>query len=179
MRAVCFLIIALLVFSPKAGSTETTDIFHDQIGSIALRFSTLDIPDLEKIQLPQPQEDGSLIFLYIWLPRTHAPTAASFEANIGDYFDVTALPRKAFDGWCYIRTPETHVLATATGEVAVQRIWALGFRGKPPLAKCRGGLPSAAGQLGQTQVFVDPRSGVKSMVRSGHPTRFPLVAQVQ
>ena len=31
----------------------------------------MNIPGLEKIQLPQVQADGSLIFIYIWIPKTH------------------------------------------------------------------------------------------------------------
>ncbi|KAI95258.1 hypothetical protein T281_06610 [Rhodomicrobium udaipurense JA643] len=179
MRLFVFIAAVLLLIPLGSRAEEATDLFHDKIDAVALRFSSLNIPDLEKIQLPRPQADGSLIFLYIWLPQTHAPTPASFEANIADYFDVTAPLGSAFAGWCYLRKPETYVLKTDTSEIAVQRVWALGFRGKPPVARCRGGAPGAAGRLGQTQVFVDPRSGVKSMVRSGHPTRFPLVAQVR
>ncbi len=100
---------------------------------------------------------------------------ASFEANVGDYFDITGAQNTAFTAWCYLRKPETHILKSEAGEVGVMRIWALGFVGRAPKAKCRGGLPSAAGRLGQTQVFKDPQSGLLSMVRSGHPTRFPLV----
>ena len=80
---------------------------------------------------------------------------------------------KAFSGWCYVSKPETHVLKAETGETAVIRIWALGFHGNAPRRKCRGGVPGEAGKLGQTQVIKDPRSGLLSMVRSGHPTRFP------
>ncbi len=66
-----------------------------------------------------------------------------------------------------------HVAKAEGGEIAVMRIWALGFSGNVPRSKCRGGVPGEAGQLGQTQVIKDPRSGLYSMVRSGHPTRFP------
>jgi hypothetical protein len=66
------------------------------------------------------------------------------------------------------------VLKAESGEVAVMRIWALGFHGRAPRGKCLGGLPGKAGQLGHTHVIKDPRSGLLSMVRSGHPTRFPL-----
>ncbi len=66
------------------------------------------------------------------------------------------------------------VVKSETGETAVMRIWALSFNGRAPRQKCLGGLPSAAGQLGHTQVIKDPSSGLLSMVRSGHPTRFPL-----
>ncbi|MBT3071758.1 hypothetical protein KKP04_12875 [Rhodomicrobium sp. Az07] len=179
MRFVVAIVAALLVAPQDSYPAEVPDIFHDKIEAVALQFSSLNIPDLEKIQLPQPQADGSLIFLYIWLPQTHAPSPESFEANIADYFDVTAPLGHAFAGWCYLRKPETYTLKTVTGEIAVQRIRALAFRRKPPLARCQGGVPGAAGRLGQTQVFVDPRSGVKSMVRSGHPTRFPPVSQVR
>jgi hypothetical protein len=160
-----------LLISPTFSQAE--DLFHQKIEIVAARFSSLNIPDLEKIQLPQVQQDGSLIFLYIWLPKTHSPTMASFEANVGDYFDIARAQETAFTGWCYMRKPETHILKGEAGEVAVMRIWALGFHGRAPRGKCHGGRPGAAGQLGQTQVFRDPRSGLLSMVRSGHPTRFP------
>ncbi|WKW50807.1 hypothetical protein [Rhodomicrobium lacus] len=179
MRLVIVIVAFLIALPQRSYSAEADDFFHDKLDAVALRFSSLNIPDLEKIQLPQAQADGSLIFLYVWLPRTHAPTPESFEANIADYFDITAPLGNAFAGWCYLRKPETYVIKTDTGEVAVQRIWAQAFRARVPLARCHGGMPGAAGRLGQTQVFVDPRSGVKSMMRSGHPTRFPLVAQVQ
>lgn len=165
----------LIVFLSKAAFCQAPDFFHQKIDSIAGQFTTLNIPDLEKIQLPQPQADGSIIFIYVWFPNTHRPTTASFEANVGDYFDVQGAQQKAFAGWCYTRKPETHVVKTGTNEVAVKRIWALAYHGRVPRAKCQGGFPSAAGQLGQTQVFKDPRSGLLSMVRSGHPTRFPAV----
>ncbi|MGO9546837.1 MAG: hypothetical protein ACLPPF_18820 [Rhodomicrobium sp.] len=166
----------LIVFPPTPALSQQSDFFHERIDTIAKQFSTLDIPDLEKIQLPQAQADGSYIFIYVWFPRTHRPTKASFEANVGDYFDVLGAQQQVFAGWCYARKPETHILKTETGEVGVVRIWALGFHGHAPRGKCRGGLPGAAGRLGQTQVYKDPRSGLLSMVRSGHPTRFPLVA---
>lgn len=140
---------------------------------VAEKFSSLNIPGLEKIQLPQLQPDGSYIFIYVWLPKTHRPTTASFEANIGDYFDIMGAQSKAFSGWCYLAKPETHVLKAETGDIAVMRIRALAFIGKTPRARCQGGLPGEAGQLGHTKVMKDPRSGLLSMARSGHPTRFP------
>jgi hypothetical protein len=167
----------LLLTSPAF--PQGKDLFHERIDAVALRFASLNIPNLEKIQLPQVQADGSLIFIYIWLPRTHTPTIASFEANVGDYFDIVGAQKTAFTGWCHLKKPETHMLKGEAGEVAVMRIWALGFRGRAPRARCHGGLPSAAGRLGQTQVFKDPRSGLLSMVRSGHPTRFPQAERVQ
>ena len=132
---------------------------------------------MEKIQLPQAQADGSFIFIYVWFPKTHSPTTASFEANVGDYFDVLGAQYKVYAGWCYAKKPETHILKTGNGEVGVMRIWALGFYGRTPRRKCLGGLPGAAGRLGQTQVYKDPNSGLLTMVRSGHPTRFPSVGE--
>ncbi len=166
------LVFAVVLLVTPAFS-QADDLFHQRIEAVASRFASLNIPHLEKIQLPQIQPDGSLIFIYIWLPKTHSPTVASFEANVGDYFDIAGAEKTAFSGWCYVRKPETHILKGDAGEVAVMRIWALGFRGRAPRGKCRGGLPGAAGRLGQTQVFKDPSSGLLSMVRSGHPTRFP------
>ncbi len=163
------------VFLINPALSQAPDFFHERIDTIAGEFSSLNIPDLEKIQLPQAQSDGSFIFIYVWFPKTHRPTTASFEANVGDYFDVIGAQQKVYAGWCYTRKPETHVHKTETGEIGVMRIWALGFYGRVPRAKCRGGLPGPAGSLGQTQVYKDPRSGLLSMVRSGHPTRFPLV----
>ncbi len=163
----------IFVFVIKPAYSQAEDLFHDNIESVAARFSSLNIPGLEKIQLPQAQPDGSLIFIYIWRPTTHKPTTASFEANVGDYFDIMGAQSKAFDGWCYVRKPEMIVVKSETGETGVMRIWALGFNGRAPRHKCLGGPPSAAGRLGQTQVIKDPRSGLLSMVRSGHPTRFP------
>jgi hypothetical protein len=157
--------------------SQADDLFHQKIETVAARFASLNIPDLEKIQLPQVQADGSLIFLYIWLPKTHTPTMASFEANVADYFDVARAEETAFTGWCHMRKAETHIMKGEAGEVAVMRIWALGFHGRAPKGKCHGGRPGAAGQLGQTQVFRDPRSGLLSMVRSGHPTRFPAAQE--
>jgi hypothetical protein len=165
----------LIVFALKPALSEAADFFHERIDTIAGKFISLDIPDLEKIQLPQAQPDGSFIFIYVWFPKTHRPTKASFEANVGDYFDVLGAQQKVFAGWCYTRKPETYTLKTETGEVGVMRIWALGFHGRSPRGKCRGGRPGDAGRLGQTQVFKDPTSGLLSMMRSGHPTRFPLV----
>ncbi|MFZ1109130.1 MAG: hypothetical protein WAN43_12410 [Rhodomicrobium sp.] len=171
-----FVVFALLLLANPAFS-QGKDLFHERIDAVASRFSSLNIPYLEKIQLPQIQADGSLIFIYIWHPRTHTPTMASFEANVGDYFDIVGAQNTAFTGWCHLKKPETHMLKGDAGEVAVMRIWALGFHGRAPRAKCHGGLPGAAGRLGQTQVFKDPSSGLLSMVRSGHPTRFPPAAE--
>lgn len=167
--------ILLLLFNVDPAASQSADFFHEKIGVVATHFASLNIPDLEKIQLPQAQPDGSFVFIYVWLPKTHRPTQASFEANIGDYFDIIGAEGNAFDGWCYLRKPESHVLKTATSEVAVMRIRALGYRGAAPRRRCHGGLPGAAGRLGQTHVIKDPRSGLLSMVRSGHPTRFPSV----
>jgi len=170
------LVFAFLLLAYPA-FPQGKDLFHERIDAVALSFASLNIPYLEKIQLPQVQPDGSLIFIYIWLPRTHTPTMASFEANVGDYFDIAGAQSRTFAGWCYLKKPETHMLKGEAGGVAVMRISALGFRGRAPRAKCRGGLPGPAGRLGQTQVFKDPRSGLLSMVRSGHPTRFPAAAR--
>lgn len=171
-------LVLVIAFPLLASSAfpQGKDLFHERIDVVASRFASLNIPYLEKIQLPQVQADGSLIFIYIWLPRTHTPTMASFEANVGDYFDIARAQSTAFSGWCHLKKPETHMPEDSAGEVAVMRIWALGFHGRAPKAKCRGGLPSAAGRLGQTRVFKDPNSGLLSMARSGHPTRFPLAA---
>ena len=167
----------LIVFPFKPASAQAPDLFHQSIESIAKEFTALNIPDLEKIQLPQQQEDGSYIFLFIWLPKTHRPDTASFEANVADYFDVLGAQQGVYSGWCYTRKPETHILSAGNGDIGVMRIWALGFNGRLPRAKCLGGLPGAAGQLGQTQVYRDPRSGLLAMERSGHPTRFPTVEE--
>lgn len=177
MRSFPLAIVFVLLFLVKPAHSEASDLFHEKISIIASKFSSLNIPGLEKIQLPQIQPDGSLIFIYVWHPKTHSPTTASFEANIGDYFDIMGAQAKAFNGWCYVSKPETHVLNAEAGEIAVIRIWALGFHGNVPRRKCRGGLPGKAGKLGQTQVIKDPQSGLLSMVRSGHPTRFPLAEE--
>jgi hypothetical protein len=177
MRFFPLAVAFLIVFSLKPAYSQAPDFFHERIDTIAGKFIDLNIPDLEKIQLPQAQADGSYIFIYVWFPKTHRPTTASFEANVGDYFDVLGAQQKVFAGWCYGRKPEAHVLKTETGEIGVMRIWALGFYGRAPRRKCQGGLPGAAGRLGQTQVIKDPNSGLLSMVRSGHPTRFPLVKE--
>jgi hypothetical protein len=158
-------------------SAQAPDFFHERIDTVAARFIALNIPDLEKIQLPQAQADGSFIFIYVWFPKTHRPTTASFEANVGDYFDVLGAEHRVYAGWCYVRKPETHILKNENAEVGVMRIWALGFYGRAPRRKCGGGLPGAAGRLGQTQVYKDPDSGLLTMVRSGHPTRFPSVRE--
>jgi hypothetical protein len=173
MRFLPLTLLFLIASTIKPGFAQTPDLFHENIDTIASRFISLNIPDLEKIQLPQVQSDGSFIFIYVWFPKTHRPTTASFEANVGDYLDVLGAQRKVFAGWCYLKKSETHVVKAETGEIAVMRIWALGFYGRAPRSRCKGGLPSAAGKLGQTQVFKDPNSGLLSMVRSGHPTRFP------
>ncbi len=165
------------VFPFNHAFAQAPDFFHERIDTIAQKFTSLNIPDLEKIQLPQAQADGSFIFIYVWFPKTHRPTTDSFEANVGDYYDVLGAEHGAYAGWCYAKKPETHILKTETGEIGVMRIWALGFYGRTPRRKCSGGLPGAAGRLGQTQVYKDPRSGLLSMVRSGHPTRFPAVAE--
>jgi hypothetical protein len=180
MRIFPLLSAFLLAFSFKPSFAQVADIFHERIDAVAIKFSALDIPDLEKIQLPQQQADGSYIFIYVWFPQTHQPTTASFEANVGDYFDVLGAQQKTFAGWCYARKSEMHTLKTETGEVGVMRIWAVGYYRNAPRKKCQGGLPGEAGRLGQTKVYKDPASGLLSMVRSGHPTRFPLTGkQVQ
>jgi hypothetical protein len=176
MRFLPLFLSVLFVSSIKSASAQAPDLFHERIDTIATKFISLNIPDLEKIQLPQQQSDGSYIFIYIWLPKTHRPNTASFEANIADYFDVVGAQQKVYAGWCYLRKPEAYVLKTGGEEVGVMRIWALGFYGRTPRSKCGGGAPGAAGNLGQTHVIKDPASGLISMVRSGHPTRFPLVA---
>jgi hypothetical protein len=175
MRFFPLAFVFLIVFPAGRAFSQAPDFFNERLDIIAARFESLNIPDLEKIQLPQAQSDGSFIFIYVWFPKTHRPTTASFEANVGDYFDVLAAGRRVYAGWCYARKPETDVIKTETGEIGVMRIWALGYHGRAPKAKCSGGLPGAAGRLGQTQVYRDPHSGLLSMVRSGHPTRFPSV----
>jgi hypothetical protein len=174
MRIFPLVIVFALTLLVKPAYSEAPDLFHEKIGIIAAKFSSLNIPGREKIQLPQIQPDGSFIFIYVWHPKTHRPTTASFEANIGDYFDIMGAQSKAFSGWCYLGKPETYVLKAESSEISVIRIRALGFHGRAPRGKCRGGLPGEAGQLGHTQVIKDPRSGLLSMVRSGRPTRFPL-----
>jgi len=174
MRVFPLVIVFALTLLVKPAYSEAPDLFHEKIGIIASKFSVMNIPGLEKIQLPQIQPDGSFIFIYVWHPKTHRPTTASFEANIGDYFDIMGAQTKAFSGWCYLGKPETYVLKAESSEISVIRIRALGFHGRAPQGKCRGGLPGEAGQLGHTHVIKDPRSGLLSMVRSGHPTRFPL-----
>lgn len=173
MRFAPLAAILLIIFSNKPATSQSFDYFHEKIGSLAGRFTSLNIPNLEKIQLPQVQSDGSYIFIYVWLPKTHRPTTASFEANIGDYFDILGAQSKVFDGWCYIRRPEKLEVKTATNEIGVMRIWALSYYGQAPRGRCKGGFPGSAGRLGQTQVFRDPGSGLLSMSRSGHPTQFP------
>lgn len=160
-------------------SSQATDIFHDKIDAVAANFSSLNIPNLEKIQLPQSQPDGSVVFLYIWLPKTHRPTVASFEANIGEYFDIVGSRSAPYAGWCYLRKPETHVLKGGDGRVAAMRISALAYYGRAPRDKCHGKMPGAAGQLGHTQIVKDPNSGLLSMVRSGYPTEFPPAKRMQ
>jgi len=177
MRFLPLVLVFALLFAIKPVRAESSDLFHDRIDTIASRFLSLNIPGLEKIQLPQVQPDGSLIFIYVWHPRTHKPTTASFEANVGDYFDIMGSQSKAFTGWCYLKKSEMHIKEAETGSIAVMRIWALGFNRHAPRGKCHGGMPGAAGQLGQTQVIKDPRPGLLSMVRSGHPTRFPAVEE--
>lgn len=175
MRFVPLAFAFLVVFPMNRALAQAPDFFHENLDTIAASFKSLNIPDLEKIQLPQAQADGSFIFIYVWFPKTHRPTTASFEANVGDYFDVLGAEHKAYAGWCYTKKPETQILKTETGEIGVRRIWALGFYGRAPRARCTGGLPGEAGRLGQTRVYKDPHSGLLSMVRSGHPTRFPSV----
>lgn len=175
MRFLPLSLLIVLTFSTESASAQAPDIFHERIDKIAEQFTSLNIPDLEKIQLPQAQADGSFIFIYVWLPKTHRPTTASFEANVADYFDIIGAQRKNYTGWCYLKRPEMHVLKAQEGAIGVVRIWALAYYGRAPRAKCLGGLPGSAGQLGGTQVIRDPRSGLLSMVRSGHPTRFPPV----
>lgn len=177
MRGIPLKIIFMLMLLINPAYSTTSDLFHEKIDIVALKFSSLNIPGLEKIQLPQIQPDGSYIFIYVWHPSTHSPDTASFEANIGDYFDIMGAGSKAFSGWCYLAKPEMHVLKAQLSDVAVMRIRALGFNGKAPRAKCRGGLPGEAGQLGHTQVIKDPKSGLSSMMRSGHPTRFPFAEE--
>ncbi len=173
MRFIPLALLFSLTLLVNPAYPQGEDLFHEKIDAVASKFASLNVPHLEKIQLPQIQADGSLIFIYVWIPKTHRPTVASFEANVGDYFDIVGAQNKAFTAWCYLKKPETHILKGAAGDVAVMRIWALSFHGRAPMAKCKGGLPGAAGRLGQTQVFKDPNSGLLSMVRSGHPTQFP------
>jgi hypothetical protein len=180
MRILPLTIALLMTFHSDHALAQASDFFHAKMDAIAARFTSLDIPDLEKIQLPQAQADGSVIFIYVWHPMTHRPTTASFEANVGDYFDVTGAEHGVYAGWCYARKSETYVLKTKSLEIGVMRIWAVGYHGRMPRGKCAGGLPGAAGRLGQTQVYKDPASGLLTMVRSGHPTRFPAIEkQVQ
>ena len=110
MRVFPLAIVFALTLLVKPAYSEAPDLFHEKIGIIASKFSSLNIPGLEKIQLPQIQPDGSFIFIYVWHPKTHRPTTASFEANIGDYFDIMGAQSKAFSGWCYLGKPETYVL---------------------------------------------------------------------
>src|SRR5271166_6443097 len=112
-------VVFVLILLVNPAYSDASDLFHEKIGTIASKFSSLNIPGLEKIQLPQIQPDGSFIFIYVWHPNTHRPTVASFEANIGDYFDIMGAQAKAFSGWCYLSKPETHVLKDESSEVAV------------------------------------------------------------
>ncbi len=173
MRFLPLVLSAFSIISANSASSQPVDFFHERIDAIASRFVSLNIPDLEKIQLPQVQEDGSYIFIYVWLPKTHRPDTAAFEANVADYFDVIGSEQRPYAGWCYLRKPEAYVLKNGGEEIGVMRIWALGFYGAAPQSSCGGGAPGAAGRLGQTRVIKDPASGLLSMVRSGHPTRFP------
>ena len=134
---------SLVAFCSNHASAQVPDFFHERIDTIAARFTSLNVPDLEKIQLPQAQPDGSFIFIYVWFPKTHRPTTASFEANVGEYFDVLGAQYKVYAGWCYAKKPESHILKTETGGIGVMRIWALGFHGRAPRRKCLGGLPGA------------------------------------
>jgi hypothetical protein len=180
MRFFPLTISLLIAFHSDHALAQAQDFFHEKLDTVAARFTSLNIPDLEKIQLPQAQADGSFIFIYVWHPKTHRPTTASFEANVGDYFDVLGAEHGVYSGWCYARKSETHILKTESCEIGVMRIWALGYYGRMPGKKCAGGLPGPAGRLGQTQVYKDPASGLLTMVRSGHPTRFPAIEkQVQ
>ncbi len=172
------LVFALSLLVAPA-SFQATDLFHDKIDAVAAKFSSLNIPNLEKIQLPQSQPDGSVIFLYIWLPETHRPTMASFEANIGEYFDIVGSRSASYAGCVYLRKPETHVLKGGDSQVAAMRISALAYHGRAPRDKCHGKMPGAAGQLGHTQIVKDPNSGLLSMVRSGYPTEFPSAKRMQ
>jgi hypothetical protein len=165
----------LVIIHSQHASAQATDFFHEKIDAVASRFTSLNIPELEKIQLPQAQADGSFIFIYVWNPKTHKPTESSFEANVADYFDVLGAEHGVYAGWCYSGKSETHILKTEGREIGVRRIWALGYYGPLPRKKCIGGRPGIAGRLGQTQVYRDPDSGLLTMVRSGHPTRFPAV----
>jgi hypothetical protein len=172
--------LMFLIFLPlQPAISQPPDLLNDTMDTIAARFVSLNVPDLEKIQIPQAQPDGSFIFIYVWFPKTHSPTPAHFEANVADYFDVLGAQSKAFTGWCYLKAPEKRILKTGTNGIGVVRIWALGFNGRAPRRRCRGGLPGTAGRLGQTQVYKDPSSGLLSMVRSGHPTRFPAAEPLQ
>ena len=173
------MLVFMLSFLVAPFSSQATDLFHDKIDAVTANFSSLNIPNLEKIQLPQTQADGSVIFLYIWLPETHRPTMASFEANIGEYFDIAGSRSAPYAGWCYLRKPETHVLKGGGGQVAAMRISALAYRGRAPRDKCHGRMPGAAGQLGHTQIVKDPNSGLLSMVHSGYPTEFPPAKRMQ
>ena len=135
------LTFALLIsFHSDHALAQAPDFFHENIDTIAGKFSSLNIPNLEKIQLPQAQTDGSFIFIYVWLPKTHTPTAASFEANVGDYFDVLGAQHRVYSGWCYGKKPETHILKSENGEIGVMRIWALGYYGRAPRKKCAAGF---------------------------------------
>ena len=98
MRIFPLLIVFALLFSVKPAHSEASDLFHEKISIVASKFLSLNIPGLEKIQLPQIQPDGSFIFIYVWHPQTHRPTTASFEANIGDYFDIIGAQIKTFSG---------------------------------------------------------------------------------
>jgi hypothetical protein len=177
MRFLPLSLILLSFLSNNPAVSQSPDLLHDKIGAVVAHFTSLNIPDLEKLQIPQAQPDGSYVFIYVWFPKTHRPAPAYFEANVADYFDVAGARSTAFIGWCYLKTPEKLVLKTHTNEVGVVRIWALGFQGRAPRRRRRGGFPGEAGRLGQTQVYRDPNSGLLSMVRSGHPTRFPATEE--
>jgi hypothetical protein len=158
------------------GVSPNQDYFHDDLHEVATKFTALQVPDLEKIQLPQLQPDGSFIFVYIWLPQTHRPTTSTFEANIADFLDIIGAQSAIYDGWCYLREPETTVAEKDGRSVGAMRISVLGYFGKPP-ARCEARLPGDAGKLGQTQIIRDPGSGMLSMMRQGYPTRFPNVVE--
>ena len=153
-------------------SSQATDLFHDKIDAVATNFSSLKIPNLEKIQLPQTQTDGSVIFLYIWLPNTHRPTMASFEANIGEYFDIVGSRSAPYDGWCYLKRPERHVLKGGGGQVAAMRIrpWPIGRPLQMPGQDARRGGPAWAYANRQRSEF---RSFVHGALRlpNGVPAR--------
>jgi hypothetical protein len=89
----------------KPAYPKRADLFSEKIEPIALKFSLLNAPNLEK-QGPQIQDGCSFVFSFIWLPRADIPMKASFANAARDYLDVLGAKYKAFTGWCYLKKPE-------------------------------------------------------------------------